>query len=237
VPGARLRGRAALGRAGGRADRAVPRTDPKGDQLKTWPSDLRIIARREAPHPGAQLSLFEQCQGYRFQLTATNLTSTDVHTSNDVQLLEATHRPPGPRGVPHPLRQRHRPAPHALKSFAINFAWYVVVALACDLLAWLALLGLDGDLAKAEPKTLRYRLLHTAGRIVRGQRKRRLRIPQTWPWARQLQTAFTRIAALPAPRLNPTPPPLRARKEPVRSVEPAPTRYDNRAFCHTQIPK
>jgi len=72
-----------------------------------------------------------------------------------------------------------------------------VVALACDLLAWLALLGLDGDLAKAEPKTIRYRLLHTAGRIINGQRK--LRIPHTWPWAQQLHTAFTRITALPAP--------------------------------------
>jgi hypothetical protein len=85
------------------------------------------------------------------------------------------------------------------KSFAINYAWCVVVALACDLLAWLALLGLDGDLAKAEPKTIRYRLLHTAGRIIHGQHKRKLRILHTWPWAHQLQTAFTRITALPAP--------------------------------------
>lgn len=53
--------------------------------------------------------------------------------------------------------------------------------LACDLLAWLRLLALSGDLARAEPKTLRYRLLHTAGRIVRGQRHRRLKIPETWP--------------------------------------------------------
>jgi hypothetical protein len=172
---------------------------PGGDQLKTWPDDLRIIARRETPHPGAQLSLFEQYQGYRFQLTATNLTSTDLGTSNDVQLLEAAHRVQA--RVESRIRcgkdtgLRRMPS----KSFAINAAWCLVVALACDLLAWLALLALDGDLAKAEPKTIRYRLLHTAGRIIYGQRKRRLRIPQTWPWAHQLQTAFTRITALPAP--------------------------------------
>lgn len=71
--------------------------------------------------------------------------------------------------------------------------------MACDLIAWLQLLTLDGDLAKAEPKRLRYRLLHTAARLVRGQRRRRLRIPPTWPWANQITAAFTRIAAIPAP--------------------------------------
>ena len=63
----------------------------------------------------------------------------------------------------------------------------------------LQLLALDGDLARAEPKRLRYRLLHTAARLTRGQRRRWLRIPSTWPWANQLTTAFGRIAAIPAP--------------------------------------
>ena len=44
------------------------------------------------------------------------------------------------------------------------------------LLAWLRLLALDGDLATAEPKTLRYRVLHAAARLVRGGRRRRLKI-------------------------------------------------------------
>jgi hypothetical protein len=71
--------------------------------------------------------------------------------------------------------------------------------LACDLLAWLRLLALSGELAKAEPKTLRYRLLHTAGRIIRGQRKRKIRIPETWPWASQLATCLLTALALPPP--------------------------------------
>ena len=54
-------------------------------------------------------------------------------------------------------------------------------------------------LAKAEPKTLRYRLLHTAARIVRGQRKRTIRIPETWPWAEQLHACFLATFALPPP--------------------------------------
>ena len=65
------------------------------------------------------------------------------------------------------------------------------------LLAWLKLLALDGDLAKAEPKTLRYRVLHAAGRLVRGGRKRHLKIPATWPWADAITTAWQRTDALP----------------------------------------
>jgi DDE family transposase len=65
------------------------------------------------------------------------------------------------------------------------------------LLAWLAQLALDGDLAKAEPKTIRYRILHAAARLMRGGRRRRLKIPATWPWAKQITTAWSRITALP----------------------------------------
>ena len=69
----------------------------------------------------------------------------------------------------------------------------------CDLLCWLRLLCLQGPLARAEPKTLRYRLLHTAARLVRGQRKRKIRIPETWPWADELTAAFHAAFALTAP--------------------------------------
>jgi hypothetical protein len=73
------------------------------------------------------------------------------------------------------------------------------LAIAADLIAWLQLHALDGDLAAAEPKRLRYRLLHAAARLIHGQRRRWLRIPVTWPWANQLTAAFNRIAAIPAP--------------------------------------
>ncbi|MGH3721373.1 MAG: hypothetical protein ACRDRI_21480 [Pseudonocardiaceae bacterium] len=56
------------------------------------------------------------------------------------------------------------------RDYAINQAWCTAVSLACDLLAWLQLLALTGDLATAEPTTLRYRLLHTAARLTHGQR-------------------------------------------------------------------
>ena len=35
------------------------RCGPAGDQLRGWPAAMRVFARRERPHPGAQLTLFE----------------------------------------------------------------------------------------------------------------------------------------------------------------------------------
>jgi hypothetical protein len=71
--------------------------------------------------------------------------------------------------------------------------------LAVDLIAWTQHLLLHGHLAKAEPKTLRYRLLHVAARLTRGQRRLWLRIQHSWPWAHDLAAAFARLVALPVP--------------------------------------
>ena len=81
--------------------------------------------------------------------------------------------------------------------FGINSAWLAASLIAATLLAWLRLIALDGDLAGAEPKTLRYRILHAAARLVRGGRRRRLKISGTWPWADAIATAWARITALP----------------------------------------
>jgi hypothetical protein len=55
------------------------------------------------------------------------------------------------------------------------------------------MLLLDGELAAAEPKKLRYRLLHTAAPITRTARQTRLRIAEHWPWATNLVTAYHRL--------------------------------------------
>jgi hypothetical protein len=52
-------------------------------------------------------------------------------------------------------------------------------------------------LAVAEPKKLRYRLLHVAPKITRTARTTTLRIAADWPWTDQLVAAFQRLAALP----------------------------------------
>ena len=81
-------------------------------------------------------------------------------------------------------------------AFEINAAWLAIVGMACDLLAWSKLLLLEGELAHAEPKRLRYCLLHTAAVIVNSGRRRQLRIAKGWPWADHLIAAFDRLSVL-----------------------------------------
>jgi hypothetical protein len=66
-----------------------------------------------------------------------------------------------------------------------------LVLCAQDLTCWAQALLLDGELAVAEPKTLRYRLLHVAARVVRHARRTILRLQRTWPWTAELARAFT----------------------------------------------
>jgi hypothetical protein len=74
-----------------------------------------------------------------------------------------------------------------------------LAAVAADLIAWLQLLAVDGDLAHPEPKLLRFRMLHVPARLTRSSRRRRLRIPVGWPWAAEIAEAFRRIMIIPAP--------------------------------------
>lgn len=164
------------------------------DKLRTWPTDMRVIVRREPIPAGMQVSPFEQQDGHRYQVVATNTPG------GQLQRLEARHRVHArveKDGVRTAKATGLRRLPS--KAWGINDAWCQVVAMAVDLLAWLRHLALDGDLTEADPETLRYRLLHTAARITRGQRRRWLNIPATWPWAGQLAAAFHRVQALPAP--------------------------------------
>ncbi|MBK8463303.1 MAG: transposase [Nigerium sp.] len=77
-----------------------------------------------------------------------------------------------------------------------NAAWLQLAALAVTLTAWLRHLALDGDLAVAEPKALRFRLLAVPARIVHHARTRILKIPDGWAWADDLVNAWDRLHAL-----------------------------------------
>ncbi|WSN64882.1 IS1380 family transposase [Streptomyces sp. NBC_01361] len=162
--------------------------------LAGYPAGTRIIVRRERPHPGAQLSLFDQDEGLRHQVF---LTDTPYSGEGSAQFLEVRHR--GHATVEDHIRCGKTtgfgrfPSRH----FAINAAWLELSLVAIDLLTWTRVLLLDGELADAEPKKLRYRLLHVAARLTRGGRRLRLRISATWPWRHELAAAFHRLAALP----------------------------------------
>jgi hypothetical protein len=160
-----------------------------------YPPGTRFIVRREHPHPGAQLSLFDTIEGMRHQVFAT-----DTPPGNgSIQYLEARHR--GHARVEDRIRCGKDTGfgRFPSRTFAINAAWLQLALTGIDLLAWTQLLLLDGELAAAEPKKLRYRLLHVAARITHGGRRIRLRIAETWPWATDLATAFAQLAALPRP--------------------------------------
>jgi hypothetical protein len=170
----------------------ITRVLPAGS-LHGYPSGMRVIVRRERPHPGAQLDAFEEADGWRYTAFATDTAF------GQLAHLDARHR--AHARVEDRIRCAkdtgldHFPS----RSFAINQAWLGVVMLAVDLLAWTQHLLLHSDLARAEPKTLRYRLLHVAARLTRGQRRCWLRIQRSWPWAHELAAAFARLATLPVP--------------------------------------
>ena len=156
--------------------------------LAGWPSGMRVIARRERPHPGAQLR-FTDINGHRFTCFATDAKKGQLAD------LELRHRrrarcedrirnakDTGLRNLP-------------LHGFAQNQLWCELVAMASELLAWTAMLALEGPARAWEPKRLRLRLFSAAGRLVRGGRRTRLRLATTWPWAGQLTAAITRMQA------------------------------------------
>jgi hypothetical protein len=167
------------------------REGPDGDRLAGWPAGMRILVRREEIEHGHQLSLFEQINGYRYQVTATNTRG------GQVQRLEARHRVQARVEGFIRCGKDTGLAKWPSNSFAINTAWVTAAAIAIDLLCWMRLLLLDGPLAKAEPATLRYRLLHAAVRLVKRARHLILRIPETWPWAQQFADAINRVRAIP----------------------------------------
>ena len=173
------------------------RQSPGGDQLDGWPTTMRIFTRRERPHPGAQLTLFEAEDGWRYSLWVTNLPARLRGWRANPAYIDAAHRVHA--RVEDCVRTGKDTGIGKLPShlFALNQAWLTAALIAAALLAWLRLLALDGALAKAEPKTLRYRILHAAGRLARSGRRRRLKIAATWPWAPAIVTAWDRIAALP----------------------------------------
>jgi len=84
------------------------------------------------------------------------------------------------------------------KEFALNEVWLEIVLLAHDLIVWTQALLLDGELAKAEPKRLRYRLLHVAGRLAFSGRRAKLHLQRTWPWVNDLVAAFDKRKGLAA---------------------------------------
>jgi hypothetical protein len=159
--------------------------------LTAWPDGTRVIVRRERPHPGAQLS-FTDHDGHRFLASLTDLPGDPVE-------LECLHR--ARASAEDRVRTGKQTGLENLpfRDFDHNQVWVELSLIAQDLIAWTQALALDGELASCEPKTLRYRLLHTAARLAFHARRASLRLQRAWPWATALATAFARLTALPPP--------------------------------------
>lgn len=161
--------------------------------LTGWPKGMRVIARKERPHPGAQLR-FTDIDGHRFTCFVTGTRRGQLAD------LELRHRrrarcedrircakDTGLRNLP-------------LRGAAQNQVWLELVALAGDLIAWTQLLALhDHPARRWEPKRLRLRVFSAAGRLAKGGRRLRLRLSHRWKWAALITTGITRLQALPGP--------------------------------------
>jgi hypothetical protein len=160
--------------------------------LCSWPEGSRLICRRERAHPGAQLS-FTDHDGHRFQVFLTDQDEADI------AVLERRQRQRA-RAEDHIRNDKDTGlAKLPFRDFQMNQVWLYLVLIAHDLIRWTQALLLCGELAKAEPKRLRHRLLHVAARLAFHGRRARLRLQRTWPWAADLAAAFTKLRSLPAP--------------------------------------
>ena len=165
--------------------------------LSKWPTGMRVIVRKERPHPGAQLRLTD-ADGHRLTAFATNTTH------GQLAALELRHRRRAR------CEDRIRCAKDTglmnlpLHDLAQNKIWCQIVALACELTAWMQMLALVGhqahpDARRWEPKRLRLRLFSIAGRLATSARRTVLHLARTGRWTALILDAIARLRALAVP--------------------------------------
>jgi hypothetical protein len=166
--------------------------------LSGWPAGMRLIVRKERPHPGAQLRITD-VDGMRITAFATNTRKGQLAD------LELRHRRRAR------AEDRIRAAKDTglanlpLHDFAQNQIWCAIVALAADLLAWTQTLALAGhDARRWEPRRLRLRLFSVPARHARTGRRRLLHLAATAPFTALALQALDALAQLTAPALADT---------------------------------
>jgi hypothetical protein len=165
--------------------------------LEAWPKGSRVVVRRERPHPGAQLSLFDMVEGFRHTaFIFAPRSDTEVITTG-IDRIELRHRRHA--HVEDRIRQAKAAGLRNLpcKEVAENCAWLELVLAAADLVSWSRLICFSDDpvLSRCEIAAFRYRVLHMAARITRSGRVTYLRLDRTWTWAKQLALGFMRLRA------------------------------------------
>ncbi|MGH9103482.1 MAG: IS1380 family transposase [Acidimicrobiales bacterium] len=165
--------------------------------LEAWPKGSRVVVRKERPHPGAQLSLFDMIGGFRHTAFIFAPRSERETITTGIDALELRHREHA--RVEDRIRQGKAAGLRNLpcKEVAENNVWLELVLAAADLVCWSKLICFhdDEELARCEIAAFRYRILHIAARLTRSARVTYLRLDKTWNWAKQLALAFTRLRA------------------------------------------
>jgi hypothetical protein len=163
--------------------------------LSGWPAGMRVIVRKERPHPGAQLRLTD-ADGHRLTAFATN--TRPGGPGRQLADLELRHRRRA-RAEDRPTGARRTPDCATCRYLDQNRIWCAIVALACELTAWAQLLALPEHPARRwEPKRLRLRIFSIAGRTARSGRRTVLHLSTHAPWAALLLRAITTLRALTA---------------------------------------
>jgi hypothetical protein len=163
--------------------------------LSTWPEGSRVIVRREHPHPGAALSLFEAEDGWRYTAFITDTGRAVV--PGGTAGLELRHRRHA--RVEDRIRQSKAAGldNFPCEGIAENKAWMECALAAADLVCWSKLICFADEpvIAHCEIEAFRYSILHIAARITRSSRAVYLRLDRTWAWAKVLARAFSRLRA------------------------------------------
>ncbi|SDY92633.1 Transposase DDE domain [Modestobacter sp. DSM 44400] len=169
--------------------------------LTGWPAGMRVIARKERPHPGAQLRITD-ADGMRVTAFATNTTRGQLAD------LELRHRRRARAEDRIRCAKDTGLAKLPLHDTAQNRIWCAIVALACELTAWMQLLALTEHAARRwEPERLRTRLFTTPATLARTGRRRILHLADHHPWATVVRDGLQRLrdttAVLTAPAAAP----------------------------------
>lgn len=169
--------------------------------LSSWPGGMRVIVRKERPHPGAQLRITD-VDGNRITAFATNTPAGGPGTQ--LADLELRHRRRAR------CEDRIRCSKDTglmnlpLHDFAQNEIWCAIVALAVEVTAWMQMLALPGHQARRwEPKRLRTRVFSIAGRVARTARTTTVHLAANAPWVQLAIDGITKLRALPVPSAAP----------------------------------
>jgi hypothetical protein len=157
---------------------------------------MRVIMRRERPHPGAQLR-FEDADGYRLTAFATNTPPGGPGTQ--LGDLELRHRRRARCEDRIRIAKDTGLANLPVHGVAQNKIWCAIVALAADLTAWMQTLALtSNDARRWEPKRLR--LFTIPATLARRARTHVLHLAAHAPWTTVITDALARLRDLdPAP--------------------------------------